>query len=281
MGACCSAGGSRTGSGDGEHQQNGTPYPRKGRRYHKAEREKQAGRGGKDGGGAADGGADYLKYTDKGSADEWDSQGESDDGARGGRVSGVDISFAGNTLLGHVDLNSLEDRLPREDAEDHEELFPMAQLKGRGVYATLVSEGCSDPVAIAKLMTSLRSIKAVSTMPEEIVRMLAQHMVLVSVPAGSVLVDKGDIFSLIYVVNTGVLERGEETGVSKASRLSHVARLSLIKEMSGPWEVVGQVGNLVGGRSPCNVFARVDSEIWMIEREAVLKVCANHTRERS
>lgn len=270
MGACCSAG-AREPRGKG--QPGGSPG--KGRRY------RAEGAGGGAGGPATD----YLGYTDNdnGSGDEWDDgEGRWEEDARRSTRGGVDISFAGDTLLGHVDLNSLEDRLPRdESAEECDGIFAMAQLRARGVYATLLSDGCSEPAAVAKLMASLRSIKAVSSMPEEIVRMLAKHMVLVSVPAGSVLVDKGDIFSLIYVVGTGVLERGEETSVSKASRLSHVARLSLIKEMSGPWEVVGHVGNLVGGRSPCNLFARVDSEIWMIEREAVMNVCANHTRERS
>ena len=209
-----------------------------------------------------------------------DDDDDSCDGREGG---GSNISFAGDTLLKHVDFSSLKDRLlPEDETPESLEVFCLAQLRSKGVYATLLSKGCKEPDVLEKLTTTLRGIAAVSNLPDEIIRALAELMVLVRVPAGSVLVETGDIFSLIYVVSTGVLERGQETGVSKASRLSHVARLSLIKEMSGPWEVVGPVApNLIGGRSPCNLFARVDSEIWVIEREAVLNVCANYTRQRS
>lgn len=228
---------------------------------------------------------DVTKFqrTGGGGRRKYESDSDEDDKKTIGRDRGsdaIDISFAGDTLLNHVDLKTLSDRLMPEQT-DTADVFAMEQLRSKNVYATLLKRSCEDQETLDKIVKALQSIVTVSNLPSDIIRILAEHMVLVSVPAGSVIVETGDIFSLIYIIDTGVLERGQETMSSVASRLSHVARLSIIKEMSGPWEVVGQIGNIVGGRSPCNIFARVDTTMWTIEREAVLNVCANYTRERN
>ena len=155
-------------------------------------------------------------------------------------------------------------------------------MRQRGAAAEYLRTGPSDRATLTNLTDCLKRIVTLSQLPYEELMSLASIMTHVRVPAGTVLLNTGELMRFIYIVHEGALEKGSNVKTSRTRRLSTVGRFSTVKELSGAWELIGQVGHLGGsGRSDSNVFARADSTLWVIDRDTVLEVAENYARSRT